>query len=462
MPRSTPTMNQIVNPLLFKEIMRTQPQTIIQRLEADNSRLAKEAILKEAMEEGLDEFFEGLRMGLDKLYTFGVKQVPVKEEDAGQGLSWTNFVELATALYRRELTGHAARDAIQLAMGVATKEQWNDWYRRILIKDMRAGFGEKSVNTVAKKAKKLNYAVPVFECMLAHDGANHEAKITGKKLVEPKLDGVRVLTVVDFESRTVQMYSRNGKELNNFPHVVKAFEDNLDNFGRSYVFDGEIVSKSFQDLMTQVHRKDNVEASDARLMLFDVIPLVEFKQGQSVMGQRRRSAFLKANFSKIFSDAGCIEIVAQKEFDLDVFTDEIEFKDYNKAAVAAGYEGIMIKDPEGKWEGKRSVAWLKQKPFIEVSLAVTAVEEGTGRNVGKLGAIVCEGIDDGKKIVVNVGSGFTDEQRAEFWEAKDSLIDQIVEVRADAATRSQDSETTWSLRFPRFLRFRGFTKGEKI
>ena len=442
--------------------MRTQPQDIIQRLEADNSRLAKEAILKEAMEEGLDEFFEGLRMGLDKLYTFGVKQVPEKTEEDGQGLSWANFKELAEALYRRELTGHAARDAIKLAMDVATKEQWNRYFRRILIKDMRAGFGEKSVNTVAKKLKKPEYAVPVFECMLAHDGANHESKITGKKLVEPKLDGVRVITVVDFESRTAQMYSRNGKELNNFPHIVAAFESNMDNFGRSYVFDGEVVSKSFQDLMTQVHRKDNVEASDARLMLFDILPLSEFKQGQSVMGQRRRTAFLKANFAKIFADSGCIEIVPQKEFDLDVFTDEIEFKDYNKAAVAAGYEGIMIKDPEGKWEGKRSVAWLKQKPFIEVSLTVTQVEEGTGRNVGKLGALVCEGVDDGKRIVVNVGSGFTDEQRAEFWEAKDSLIGQVVEVRADAATRSQDSEETWSLRFPRFLRFRGFTKGEKI
>jgi DNA ligase-1 len=236
----------------------------------------------------------------------------------------------------------------------------------------------------------------------------------------------------------------------------------LDNFGRSYVFDGEIVSMSFQALMKQVHRKDDVQSTDARLALFDVIPLTEFKQGQSVMGQRRRSAFLKGNFGKIFADAGCIEIVAQKEFDLDVFTDEIEFKDYNKAAVTAGYEGIMIKDPEGKWEGKRSVAWLKQKPFIEVSLAVTSIEEGTGRNVGKLGALVCEGEDDGKTIVVNVGSGCTDEQRAEFWEARDSLIGQVVEVRADAATRSQDSETVWSLRFPRFLRFRGFTKGEKI
>jgi DNA ligase-1 len=442
--------------------VRTQPQTIIQRLESDNSRLAKEAILKEAMEEGLDEFFYGLRMALDKLYTFGVKQVPEKTEEGGQGLSWTNFLELAEALYRRELTGHAARDAIKLAMDVATQEQWNGYYRRILIKDMRAGFGEKSVNTVAKKLKKPQYSIPVFECMLAHDGANHESKIVGKKLVEPKLDGVRCLTVVDFESRTVTMYTRNGKELSNFPHIVKAFEDNMNNFARSYVFDGEVVSESFQSLMTQVHRKSDVQAQDARLMLFDVIPLVEFKQGSSVMGQRRRSAFMRENFAKIFNECGCIEIVSQREFDLDIFTDEIEFKDYNKEMVEAGFEGIMIKDPEGKWEGKRSVAWLKQKPFIEVSLAVTAVEEGTGRNVDKLGAVVCEGVDDGKRIVVNVGSGFTDEQRAEFWGAQDTLIGQVVEVRADAATRSQDSEDVWSLRFPRFLRFRGFKAGEKI
>jgi len=437
--------------------LRTQPEIIIARLEADNSRLAKEAVLAEAMTEGLDEFFEGVRWCLDKLHTFGVKQVPESEVD-GQGLSWVNFSELADALYRRTLTGHAARDAIKLAMDVATKAQWNGFYRRILIKDLRCGVSEKTVNTVAKKSKKPEYAVPVFECMLAHDGANHEGKITGKKLVEPKLDGVRVLTVVDYESRMVTMYTRNGKELVNFPHIVKAFEDNMDNWGRSYVFDGEVVSSSFQALMKEVHRKENVQAQDARLMLFDIVPLTEFKAGVSAMGQKRRSAFLRENFSKLFADSGCIEIITQREFDLDVFTDEIEFKDYNKAAVAAGYEGIMIKDPNGKWEGKRSVAWLKQKPFIEVSLAVIETEEGTGRNVGKMGALVCEGTEDGKMIKVNVGSGFTDKDRDEFWQCK--VDGQVIEVRADAITQNQDG--TYSLRFPRFMRFRGFKAGEKI
>jgi DNA ligase-1 len=441
--------------------MRTQPQVIIQRLEADNSRLAKEAIIKDAMDEGLDEFFEGVKMALDKLYTFGVKQVPIKEEDGGQGLSWDNFKQLAESLHRRQLTGHAARDAILLAMGVATDGQWNDFYRRILIKDLRCGVSEKTVNKVAKALKKPEYSVPVFECQLSHDSANHEAKLTGKKIVERKLDGVRCLTVIDYEAKTVVQYTRNGKELENFSHVTDYLSGFIEEFGRSFVIDGEIMSTSFQDLMKSVHRKKDADAGDAVLNVFDIIPLVEFKQGKSVMGQRRRSAFLKG-FENIFNDSGFIQIVPQREFNLDSMIEEIEFKDYMKAMIAEGYEGVMIKDPDAKYECKRSTAWLKMKPFIEVSLAVTAVEEGTGRNVGKLGAIVCEGVDDGKRIVVNCGSGFTDEQRAEFWEAKDTLVGQVVEVRADAATQSQDSEEVWSLRFPRFLRFRGFTRGEKI
>lgn len=440
--------------------MKTQPETIIQQLEADNSRLAKEAILENAAEQGLTEFFDGIRMALDNLYTFGVKQVPNKDQEGGQGLSWTNFLELAESLYRRKLTGHAARDAIKLAMDVATQDQWNYFFSRILRKDLRCGVSEKTVNKVLKKFKNID-PVPVFECMLSHDSANHESKLAGKKIVERKLDGVRCLTVVDHESRTVTQYTRNGKVLENFGHITSYLEKFIDEFGRSFVLDGEIMSSSFQELMKVVHRKENVDANDAVLHLFDIIPLVEFKQGKSVMGQRRRSQFLK-NFENIFNDSGFITIVPQREFDLDIFTDEIEFRDYMKSMVEAGYEGVMIKEVDAPYECKRTTSWLKMKPFIEVSLAVVAVEEGTGRNQGRLGALICEGEDDGKFVRVNVGSGFSDDQRTELWAAKDSLIEQIVEVRADAMTQSQDSEGEWSLRFPRFLRFRGFTKGEKI
>jgi len=138
------------------------------------------------------------------------------------------------------------------------------------------------------------------------------------------------------------------------------------------------------------------------------------------------------------------------------------FKDFNKEAIDNGFEGIMIKDEHAPYECKRSHYMLKAKPFIEVSLNIVDTEEGTGRNSGKLGALICEGTDDGKFIKVNVGSGLTDDNRDEYWANKDKLVGQIVEVRADAITQNQDTENEWSLRFPRFLRFRGFEVGEKV
>ena len=193
--------------------MRTQPQQVIEKLELDNSRLAKEAVIQSAMQEGLDEFFEGVQMALDPLVTFGVKQVPERTDIlTGQGLSWNVFKELADKLIARELTGHAARDAIELAMGVATTEQWNMFYRRILIKDLRCGVSEKTVNKIAKKFPQ--YAIPTFTCSLAHDSANHEKKMVGKKQIEIKLDGVRVITIIQGDK--VEMFSRNGKQFHTF------------------------------------------------------------------------------------------------------------------------------------------------------------------------------------------------------------------------------------------------------
>jgi DNA ligase-1 len=137
-----------------------------------------------------------------------------------------------------------------------------------------------------------------------------------------------------------------------------------------------------------------------------------------------------------------------------------QFAAINEKAIAGGYEGIMVKDPYAPYECKRTTNWLKIKPFIEVTLEVIDIEEGTGRNVGRLGALVCEGEDDGRVIHVNVGSGFTDSDRDAIFSSKVSVVGHKVEVRADAVTQNQDG--TFSLRFPRFKTFRGFTVGDKI
>jgi DNA ligase-1 len=435
---------------------------VISSLEDHPSRLNKEAIILVQAEMGNREFFHGCQLALDPMITFGVKQVLEKTDEDGIGFSWDSFVVLAGRLRDRDLTGHDARDAIAEAIKVSTKSQWNGWYRRILIKDLRCGTSEKTINKVVEK-KYASYAIPVFGCQLAHDSANHESKVSGKKLIEVKLDGVRVITIVRSDGR-VDMFSRNGKELANFPHIAEQISNVIKQKGSSksmdVVLDGEIMSSSFQDLMKQVHRKSDVKANDAILNLFDVIPLADFEKGIYDKDQTTRSSMVKFWVEQNQALLPNVTCLANELVDLDTDEGQLRFKEINAQAITGGYEGIMIKDPDAGYECKRSVAWLKLKPFIEVSLEVKDVEEGTGKNVGRLGALVCEGVDDGKSISVNVGSGFTDDNRIEFWSSRTLLPGNIVEVRADAVTQNQDG--TYSLRFPRFKGFRGFEVGEKI
>jgi DNA ligase-1 len=434
--------------------------SVISTLEDHPSRLNKEAIILAQAEAGNTEFFQGSRLALDPMITFGLKQIPEKKDEDGPGLPWDSFSLIITGFVNRSLTGNLARDTVAKMMSSATKAEWNGWYRRILIKDLRCGASEKTINKVVEK-KYADYAIPVFACQLAHDSANHEGKVAGKKLIEVKLDGVRVITIVYPDGR-VDMFSRNGKELVNFPHVTEQISSVVKKSPPPYalVLDGEIMSSSFQDLMTQVHRKSDVKANDAILNLFDFVPLENFEQGSWDKSQTVRSQMVQAwveQNNELLPNVTCL---ANELVDLDTAEGQLRYKEINAQAVAGGYEGIMIKDPEAGYECKRSVAWLKLKPFIEVSLEVVDVEEGTGRNIGRLGAIVCQGVDDGKTIRVNVGSGFSDSDRDSYWTSRDSVLGQIVEVRADAVTQNQDG--TYSLRFPRFLRFRGFEVGEKI
>ena len=425
------------------------PWKIIKELESDNSRLFKEGVVENNLNN--IEFQEGLSMCLDPLITFGVKQVPESEQD-GDGLKWDDFKKDIDLLIEREKTGHAARDLIIDLMRSAKKDQWNDWYRRILIKDLRCGVSEKTVNNVAKRMD-LEFKVPIFSCMLAHDGAKHPKKIKGDCLVEYKYDGVRVIAIVKNGKAT--LYSRNGKIFHNFPHIEHALSKSEYN---NIVFDGEVMSDDFQALMKQVYRKSGAQTDDAYLALFDILPLKEFNEGKSKLSSIERKEELN-KLSKSFENA--IKLVDYEVINFDEKHGQNKFASMNKEALEKGYEGLMIKPNDNFYECKRSHAWLKIKPFIEVTLKIIDIQEGTGKHSGKLGAFHVEGDDDGKFFSLSVGSGLTDEEREKFWASKDKLIGRLVEIRADAITQSIEGEH-YSLRFPRFKNFRGFKKDEKI
>ncbi len=416
-----------------------KPWKIIQELEADNSRLKKEAIIKRESDADNQRFFDGVCMALDGFRTFGVQKVPVSKKD-GAGLEEARFLDTIKKLEDRTLTGNEMRDTIEDLCNRSKMEEWNDWYRRILIKDLRCGVTHKTIN------KHSKYKVPVFECMLATDSVKHEKKMVGNVIVEPKLDGVRVVVICDVDKDEVKLFSRNGKELSNFPTINKTFDSMLDQMSESMVFDGEVMSDDFQTLMREIHRKSGAKTKDAKLNLFDCLPLAEFKNGGSNSvndGILKRKEMLES-----FKYGSNVNLVEYVKMDLSEDDGQKMFADYNKLCIDKGFEGIMVKPVNGIYECKRSTLWLKVKPFIEVSLTVKATEEGTGRNVGKLGALIVEGKDSGKFIKTNVGSGLSDSDREKYWKAKDKLIGQIVEVRADAITQNQNAKDEWSLRFP--------------
>lgn len=421
-----------------------KPWEVIQKLESDNSRLFKEATVTENLD--VENFQDGVIMALNPFITFGVSStIPTKQSDVeGQWFEWEDFESLANQLANRELTGNAARDAIQYSMDNCSMDAWNLWYRRILLKDFKCG-------TSRATFEKCGMTIPSFNCMLATNGENNK-HMKGECLVEYKYDGVRAITIVKDNVATI--YSRNGKVLSNFPHIEKALSHPRFN---NKVFDGEVMSEDFQSLMKQVHRKSGAQTEDAYLALFDILTLEEFQTGKSLNTVIERKEWINAlNEMGGFDD--CIRVVAYEQMNIDTETDR--FKQMNKVALDNGYEGLMIKPVQGIYECKRSKGWFKIKPFIELTLTCVDVEEGTGKNKDSTGALVCEGTDEGVFIKVNVGSGLSDADRDNIWSDVDSVIGQLVEVRADHISQNQDG--SHSLRFPRFKTFRGFEPGEKL
>ena len=438
----------------------------IRDLESSDSRIHKEKVIEKALmaarlgSADAQCFLFNCYQAYNPFYVFGIRQVPETVGLTDRANPWTQFWAMLEALRTRYITGNRAREAVEQMSQQFDSEEWNNLARRVLIKDLRCGISEKTINKVVGKTE---YKIPVFSCQLAQDSTDHPKKMKGIKRLECKLDGVRVLAVVS--NATVTLYSRNGKEFENFPQIADAIEDNckalsLPNHpSTSFVLDGEIVGESFQKLMKQAHRKSDAVTNGMVYHVFDIIPLDSFIEGHYNAQQYKRIEMLERLRAKLPED-GPLQIMPGLDVDLDTAEGHDIMQRYAEAAVEGGFEGIMIKSLDAPYQCKRSDSWMKWKPTISVDLNIVGFEEGTGRNKNRLGAIICEGDDNDRRICVNVGSGFSDTLRDEYWASRDQLLGHLVEVQADAVTQNQDG--TYSLRFPRFLRFRDFEAGDKV
>lgn len=435
----------------------------INLLNTSDSRLHKEDVIKKALSaatlgsENAQMFLRMASLCYNPFETFGIRQIPDTVGITDAENPWKDFEALLYQLTNRELTGNAARDAVQAMANRFDSTEWNIFCAAILRRDLRAGTSDKTINKICKKTE---YVVPSFGCQLAASG-DGRPEMRGIKRLEPKLDGSRMLMLVNKHAAhySITCYSRNGKVFENFGHIEDQILSKLKEiiaansraFENGFVLDGEVIGKSFQELMRQARRKTNVQATDSVFSVFDILPAEDFERGYWNATLAARIKLLDA-LRPTFDTLANVELLPHIMVDLDTAAGKNQMHRYAQDTVNAGFEGIMIKDPKAPYECTRSTFWMKWKPVYDYDLKVVAIEEGSGKHAGRMGALVCEGIDQGKHIRVNVGSGFTDEERQSYWDNQADVIGQTAVIMCDAITQNQNG--SYSLRFPRFKTFR--------
>jgi len=389
---------------------------------------------KELLELYLDHYlFQRLiKYTFDPYRSFHVVKVPkVKKENRkpiNPQLAWENFLTNADACSRREVTGNAAINLMHHTF-MHSSEQQEKWMRKILKKNLAIGVSTKTINKV------LPGLIPTFDVALAQ---KFEYKRMSQWVyVEPKLDGIRCLAVVDGED--VKLFTRAGKLITNFDDTVGKELARLP----SGAYDGEIMSNDFTDLMRQVYRKENKDVSDVYFAIFDYLTPEEWRKKGTTNSLKTRKNILKSFINSAHKSEN-LKYLKQVRYVLFPDPTEAQLKSEHDRRVEQGYEGIMIKDTDAQYCFGRDWSVMKYKAFFDADVKVIGLQEGTGKHQGKLGSFLV----DYKGVEVNVGSGLNDELREQIWNDQNNIIGRTIEVRY------QEETPDGSLRFPTFVCFR--------
>jgi DNA ligase-1 len=305
----------------------------------------------------------------------------------------------------------------------------------------------------------LSVFTPV-QPMLAKTAASAGGAVTtlGTAILEWKLDGARIQ--VHRGGDQVAVFTRNLRDITEgVPEVVASV---LEFEASSFILDGEILllgptgsPEQFQDSMSRFGSEVSSGGPALTAYYFDCLHLDGNDLIDHPLRERRLalSSALPAN-----------SLVGSLTTDDPVAADRF-FAD----AVAAGYEGVVVKDPEQPYEaGRRGSGWLKVKPIHTLDLVILAVEWGSGRRQGWLSNLHL-GAGDGQGGFVMLGKtfkGLTDEmlewQTARFLEIEDHREGHVVylrpeivyEIAFDGVQRSTRYPGGVALRFARVRRYR--------
>ena len=403
--------------------------SIIERLESISSRNEKMEILRSEKDNDLLSavFFAALNPHIN----YFIKKIPEKLPKAPktlQSLGWA-LAEL-NALTLRTVTGHAGIDHLARVLS-SLNEDDADIVERVIKKDMDCGVDVSTVNKVWKNL------IPDYPVMLA---TQFDEKLAKKwkfpSVVQNKFDGLRVNVIVRGDK--VEFRTRNGKLIVLLGEMEDDFiklSQNLDMVydGELLVSDGRngVLSRKEGNGILNKAQKGTISVDEAErviVKLWDAIPYPHFIAGFSDLEYKNRLVFLFP-IAKLKTNRIAVA-------ETHVVEDMEDVQKHYQAALAAGEEGIILKDMNAHWENKRSKSLMKFKNESECDLLCVDWVEGTGKYEGMLGALVLQSSD--KKVNVSVGSGFTDKDRKSI--RRKDVVGKIVAVKYNALIQNKKGE----------------------
>lgn len=428
-------------------MMNINVHEVFEQLAHEPGRNAKLAILRSYVNDNLLRHV--IFLALDPFTQFYIRKIPAYTSKPICDVDLWEAMERLELLRTRQITGNAAIDMLRDLLTVVQPDDAKV-IERIIEKDLRCGVSEATVNAVWPGL------IPEYPCMLA---SAFDQKLVDKvsfpAYAQLKLDGMRFNAIV--RNGVVEFRSRNGKEINindalfGLPFIQMAYV-----YGADCVFDGELLvvdglgevldRKTGNGILNKAVKgtQSKEEGSMVRATLWDIIPLDKFEQGKDATPYDVRLSQLVRCVDKLGCFKHLVDIVETTEVSYFNHVQSL-FEKY----LAYGREGLILKSKDMIWENKRSKHQIKFKGELECDLKVVAWEEGTGKNKGRLGALVLESADG--LVKTNVGTGFTDEDRNTF--TAENSVGKIVAIKYNA--RITDKRTGQdSLFLPVFIEFR--------
>jgi len=444
----------------------------------------KARLLKEALEHPL--FLRCVSAAVNPFITYGLQDMPPVPDAAGTEVFDDRTWNLLDALAERKLTGHAAMNGVAAHLTSLTLKS-RELLKRVIRKDLRAGFSDTLVNQVRPGT------VPVFACMRGETFDLKKLQRMAKKHGKPafpldadiKYDGIRTLFVVDVgasvEQSTALAVSRNGLPLPAMQWMSEkviqvAMRARLHLFPEHTKFVGDFEGvggdmQAFEDTASAL-KKQSVEARGAILRAIDILPWVQFTGKEQSETQEWRRAAVQSLLTGVHA---IDQVLPAESYTVHSYEELLEL--YGEV-LDKGHEGLIAKPHFGRYEPKKSPYWMKLKLEETYDVQVTGAYEGKGQFEGSLGGLTV----DFKGVEVNIGGGFSPEQRAQWWADHvgrevsyqlvdpDSeevvthvvqptgrpVVDRVIEVLSNGVTKAG------SLRHPRFIKERTDLRPEEV